>query len=117
MKKFLNLTLAIALTFQSFLGTGIIQAETKTNEELVESVEEVENLNDSSLTEMIENQEPIAKEEVAIENESVEEIENPPKGENTDIQLISEDEDYGSSDYVIMTEDGIVTYATAYVGE
>ena len=117
MKKFLNLTLAIALTFQSFLGTGIIQAETKTNEELVESVEEVENLNDSSLTEMIENQEPIAKEEVAIENESVEEIENPPKGENKDIQLISEDEDYGSSDYVIMTEDGIVTYATAYVGE
>ncbi len=118
MKKILNLTLAFALTFQSFLGTGIIHAEVMSNEELVESVEEVENLNNPSTDEMIEDQEPIAKEEVPVESEKVEENENPPKAEkNTDIQLISEDEDYGSSDYVIMTEDGIVTYATAYVGE
>ncbi len=120
MKKFLNLTLAFALTFQSFLGTGIIHAEsTKANEELVESVEEVENLNDPSIEDMVENQEPIAEDKVAIENEEVEEMENPPQqhSENGALGLVSEDEDYGSDDYVIMTADGIMTLATATVGE
>ena len=113
--KFLNLALAIALVCQSFLGTGVAYAES-TNNEVVESVESVENMNEPTI-EDIEDKEPIVKEEVLIENEKVEEIENPPKVDESQLQLISEDESYDSDDYVVVTGDGLMTLATAYVGE
>lgn len=101
--KFLNLTLAISLLFQPFVNTGVAYAES-TNNEVVESVEDVE------------GQEPIVKEEVVIENQKVKEIDNPPKDESQ-FQLISEDEAYDSDDYVVVTADGLMSLATAYVGE
>ncbi|MDO5792688.1 MAG: SpaA isopeptide-forming pilin-related protein, partial [Turicibacter sp.] len=113
--KFLNLTLAISLLFQPFVNIGMAYAES-TNNEVVESVESVENLNEPTI-EDIEDQEPIAKEEVLIENEKVVEIENPPKIDESQLQLISEDESYDSHDYVVVTADGLMTLATAFVGE
>ena len=65
--KFLNLTLAISLLFQPFVNTGVAYAES-TNNEVVESVEDVKNLNEPTI-EDVEEQEPIVKEEVAIENQ------------------------------------------------
>ena len=113
--KFLNLTLAISLLFQPFVNTGVAYAES-TNNEVVESVEDVKNLNEPTI-EDVEGQEPIVKEDVAIENEKVKEIDNPPKLDESNLELISEDESYDSDDYVVMTSDGIMTVATAYVGE
>ena len=112
--KFLNLTLAISLLFQPFVNTGVAYAES-TNNEVVESVEDVKNLNEPTI-EDVEGQEPIVKEEVAIENQKVKEIDNPPKDESQ-FQLISEDEAYDSDDYVVVTADGLMSLATAYVGE
>ncbi|MEE0426309.1 MAG: SpaA isopeptide-forming pilin-related protein, partial [Turicibacter sp.] len=113
--KFLNLTLAISLLFQPFVNTGVAYAES-TNNEVVESVEDVKNLNEPTI-EDVEGEEPIAREDVAIENEKVKEIDNPPKLDESNLELISEDESYDSDDYVVMTSDGIMTVATAYVGE
>ncbi|MTK59911.1 LPXTG cell wall anchor domain-containing protein [Turicibacter sanguinis] len=112
--KFLNLTLAISLLFQPFVNTGVAYAES-TNNEVVESVEDVKNLNEPTI-EDVEEQEPIVKEEVAIENQKVKEIDNPPKDESQ-LQLISEDESYDSDDYIVVTADGLMSLATAYVGE
>lgn len=114
--KFLNLTLAILLLFQPFLNTGLAYAESLNNNEMTDSVEEVKNLNEPTIEE-VEGQEPIVKEEVAIENQDVKEIDNPPKSDESNLGLISEDETYNSDDYVVVTSEGVMTMAIAYVGE
>ena len=72
--KFLNLTLAISLLFQPFVSTGVAYAES-TNNEVVESVEDSKNLNEPTI-EDVDGQEPIVKDDVAIESTKVEEIDN-----------------------------------------
>ena len=79
------MTLAIALVFQSFLGTGLVQATTLDESIVIEQVEEVENLNEPVLEDVVE-QEPIVEEEEVNENEMVEEIENPPKEEQQEVE-------------------------------
>ncbi len=84
------MTLAISLVFQSFLGTGLVQATALDESIVIEQVEEVENLNESVLEDVVE-QEPIVEEEEVNENEMVEEIENPPKEEQQEVESESTD--------------------------
>ena len=86
MKKLLNMTLAISLIFQSFLGTGMVQASTPEELIKVEEVTEVENLNEAVLEDVV-KQEPIAEDEVMNESEVVEEMEIPPQEEQQEEEL------------------------------
>ena len=90
MKKLLNVTLAISLVFQSFLGTGLVQATTTNESIVIEQVEESENLNEPVLEYVVE-QEPIAKDEVVNESEVTEDIEIPPKEEHREVESESTD--------------------------
>ncbi|MFR7897282.1 SpaA isopeptide-forming pilin-related protein, partial [Turicibacter sanguinis] len=90
MKKLLNVTLALSLVFQSFLGTGLVQATTTNESIVIEQVEESENLNEPVLEDVVE-QEPIAKDEVVNESEVTEDIEIPPKEEHREVESESTD--------------------------
>ncbi len=90
MKKLLNVTLAISLVFQSFLGTGLVQATTTNESIVIEQVEESENLNEPVLEDVVE-EEPIAKDEVVNESEVTEDIEIPPQEEHREVESESTD--------------------------
>ncbi len=90
MKKLLNVTLAVALVFQSFLGAGMVQASTTEEVIQVEEVIEVENLNEPVLEDVVE-QEPIVKDEVVNESEVVEEMELPPQEDHQEVEVESTD--------------------------
>ena len=106
MKKLLNVTLAVALIFQSFLGTGVVQASTTDEIIQVEEVVEVENLNEPVLEDVV-GQEPIVEEEEVNENEMVEEIENPPKEEEQQ-EVESESTDVSEENKETTTESEMV---------
>ena len=91
MKKLLNVTLAVALVFQSFLGTGMVQASTTDEVIQVEEVMEVENLNEPVLEDIVEQEPIVVKDEVMNESEVTEDIEIPPKEEHREVESESTD--------------------------
>ena len=132
------MTLVISLVFQSFLGTGLVQATIPDELIVIEQVEE-EKVNENEIVEEIEN--PPKEEQQEVESESMdvseenketttesemvenEVIEFPTFEENQlvedEILLddVEQEVEYGGEDYVIITSDGISPHATAVVKE